>query len=132
MIDHLNAEVLVVGHVRRSAEWYRDKLGFKLMEVSDDFAYLKIGDGPGPGLGLVSAKGIAAEVRGVEFSHHGNTPRRGYRAVFVEDADKEFDELRAKGVKFVVMPTTRPDGQRYAFFEDPDGHLWEISHFPKS
>ncbi|MDA4131655.1 MAG: VOC family protein, partial [Thaumarchaeota archaeon] len=32
---------------------------------------------------------------------------------------------------FVKPPTTQPWGQRIAYFEDPEGNLWEISHFPK-
>jgi len=56
---------------------------------------------------------------------------RHYFAVFVEDTDRLYDELRGKGVRFVTLPTSRPNGQRYAFFEDPEGNLWGISHFPK-
>jgi uncharacterized glyoxalase superfamily protein PhnB len=56
---------------------------------------------------------------------------RNYFAVFLEDVDKEYNELKAKGVNFVKAPTTFPWGQRIAYFEDPEGNLWEISHFLK-
>ena len=56
---------------------------------------------------------------------------RSYCAVFLEDADREYEELRRKGVRFVTPPTTRPSGPRFAFGEDPEGNLPEISHFPK-
>jgi len=56
---------------------------------------------------------------------------RNYFAVFVDDTDRLYQELRGKGVRFVTSPTSRPNGQRYAFFEDPEGNLWEISHLPK-
>jgi catechol 2,3-dioxygenase-like lactoylglutathione lyase family enzyme len=49
----------------------------------------------------------------------------------VEDADRLHEELSRKGVHFVAPPTTRPEGRRFAFFEDPEGSLSEISHFPK-
>jgi len=45
--------------------------------------------------------------------------------------DREYEELGQKGVHFVKPPTTQPWGQRIAYFEDPEGNLWEISHFPK-
>jgi catechol 2,3-dioxygenase-like lactoylglutathione lyase family enzyme len=131
MIDHVNAHVLIVRDVRKCAEFYREKLGFKQMEVGDDFAYLKFSDKPGAGLALVSAKGLSGEVPGPKVAATPESPYRGYLAAFLEDADREFEELSKKGVRFVVPPTTRPDGQRYAFFEDPEGNLWEISHFPK-
>jgi catechol 2,3-dioxygenase-like lactoylglutathione lyase family enzyme len=131
MIDHVNAHVLVVRDVRKCAEFYREKLGFKQMEIGDDFAYLKFSDKPGAGLALVSAKGLSKEVPGPKVEVRQDSPYRGYLAVFLDDANHEFEELSKKGVKFVVSPTTRPDGQRYAFFEDPEGNLWEISHFPK-
>ncbi len=54
-----------------------------------------------------------------------------YFAVFVQDVDKEYEELSAKGVHFVNKPTTHPWGQRIAYFEDPEGNLWEISSFLK-
>jgi catechol 2,3-dioxygenase-like lactoylglutathione lyase family enzyme len=71
-----------------------------------------------------------------EISEHDVRPRermayRNYFAVFVEDTDRLYEELRGKGVHFVKTPTTRSSGQRYAYFEDPEGNLWEISHFPK-
>lgn len=127
MIDHVNAFALVVKDVRKSAEFYRDKLGFILKDVSDNFAYLKFSEDKGPGLALVSKSGHEKDLANGVEKHDSN--HAFYFASFLEDADKEFEELRSKGVKFIVSPVNRPDGQRYAFFEDPEGNLWEISHF---
>ncbi|HTT44646.1 MAG TPA: VOC family protein [Thermoplasmata archaeon] len=130
MIDHVNAYALTVRDVRGCAEFYRDKLGLKLQEMSDDFAYLTF-DRKGPGLALVSAQGLAKEIPSDRVRPGESLTQRNYLAVFLEDADRAYEELRAKGVRFVQSPTTRPNGQRFAFFEDPEGNLWEISHFPK-
>lgn len=132
MIDHLNAYALVVQDVRKCAEFYRDKLGFKLQELESDFAYLKIGEKGVPGVALVSAKGLAEEIPGAGARPGSGTGPSSYFAIFLEDADREYEELRRKGVAFVKPPATRPNGQRYAFFSDPEGNLWEISHFPKA
>ena len=132
MIDHLNAVALIVRDVRRCAEFYRDQLGFKLQEISDQFAYLTFGPKGATGLALVRREGLLAELSDKSTPVVGEGLSRSYFATFLEDADREYDELRAKGVHFVTPPTTRPDGQRYAFFEDPEGNLWEISHFPKT
>ncbi len=53
MIDHVNAFALTVRDVKGCAEFYRDKLGFQLQVLEDDFAYLKIGEKGEPGLALV-------------------------------------------------------------------------------
>jgi catechol 2,3-dioxygenase-like lactoylglutathione lyase family enzyme len=129
MIDHVNALALAVRDVRKSAEFYRDRLGFILKEVSDEFAYLKFNEDKGPGLALVSRAGLEKEIPGSSIPDKSSL--RFYFASFLESADKEFKELHGKGVHFVTSPANRPDGQRFAFFEDPEGNLWEISNFPK-
>ncbi|MGB6500528.1 MAG: VOC family protein [Thermoplasmata archaeon] len=130
MIDHVNAIALTVRDVRRCTEFYREKLGFKVQEVDDNFAYLKMGEKGGPGLALVAADGLARELPKERIRPGENVLHRNYLAVFLDDADRAYEELRGKGVRFIQPPATRPNGQRYAFFEDPEGNLWEISHFP--
>ena len=132
MLDHLNAYALTVRDVKKCAEFYRDKIGLKLLELQgDQFAYLKFSDTPGPGVALVSATGLAHEIPEDHVRPGEQLLQRNYFAVFQEDADRAYEELRERGVRFVQPPATRSDGQRYAFFEDPEGNLWEISHFPK-
>ncbi len=131
MIDHLNAYALTVRDVRKCMEFYRDVLGLELKESSATFAYLTFGKKGGPGVALVSAQGLAKEIPKDRVRPDEHLLQRNYFAVFLEDADKAYEELRQKGVHFLQAPATRSDGQRYAFFEDPEGNLWEISHFPK-
>ncbi len=131
MIDHLNAYALAVHDVRRCAEFYEKKVGLELKELEDDFAYLTFPGLAKPGVALVSQKGVAEELSEEQVRPGQRMSYRGYFAVFVDDADRLYEELRAKGVRFVKPPATRPNGQRYAYFEDPEGNLWEISHFPK-
>lgn len=131
MIDHVNAYALTVRDVRACAEFYRDKIGFKVAELSDEFAYLTFGPKGTPGLALVSAVGLSREIPKERIRPNEIIAGRNYLAVFLENADRAYEELRGKGVRFLQPPATRPNGQRFAFFEDPEGNLWEISHFPK-
>lgn len=131
MIDHVNAFALIVNDVDASAAFYRDKLGFDLKELQSDFAYLTFGPKGAAGLALVSRTGITPELVEPKKRLVGDGLSRGYFAVFLEDCDREYESLKGKGVHFVTPPTTRPNGQRFAFFEDLEGNLWEISHFPK-
>ncbi|MHB2037495.1 MAG: VOC family protein [Nitrososphaerales archaeon] len=133
MIDHINAYVLSVRDLDRCIAFYRDKLGFKLKDKTDDFAYMVFGSS-GPGVGLLSV-GSAIKMISPETRAHSDASIRAanwnYFAVFVEDVDKEYEDLNAKGVHFLKKPTTHEWGQRIAYFEDPEGNVWEISHFLK-
>ncbi len=131
MIDHLNAYALTVRDVKKCAEFYRDSLGMELKESSETFAYLTFAKKGGAGVALVSAQGLAREIPTERVRPDETLAGRNYFAVFLEDADRAYEELSKKGVHFLQPPATRPDGQRYAFFEDPEGNLWEISHFAK-
>lgn len=131
MIDHLNAFALTVRDVRKCAEFYRDKIGLTVSEINDEEAYLKFPVKGSPVLAIIGARGLAKELPPDRIRPDQSPLVRNYFAVFLEDADKEYETLRQKGVKFLQPPATRPSGQRYAFFEDPEGNLWEISHFPK-
>lgn len=131
MIDHLNAYALTVSDIRTCAGFYQKKIGLELKELDDSFAYLTFPGMARPGVALVSQEGFGQELSEKQVRPGERMAFRGYFAVFVEDADRVYEELKAKGVPFVKPPATRPNGQRYAYFEDPEGNLWEISHFPK-
>jgi catechol 2,3-dioxygenase-like lactoylglutathione lyase family enzyme len=131
MIDHVNAVALTVRDVKKCAEFYRDKIGFKVAMMNDEEAYLSLGQKGAPVLAIIGAVGLAKELPAERIRPTELPLQRNYIAVFLEDADKEYERLRELGVKFLQPPATRPNGQRFAFFEDPEGNLWEISHFPK-
>ena len=48
-------------------------------------------------------------------------------AVQVENVEAAYEELIAKGVRFLRPPIDHPWGKRTAPFADPEGNLWEIS-----
>ena len=131
MIDHVNAYVLVVRDFEKSLSFYRDKLGFKLKNREEDFAYFVFGSETGPGIAILGIESAAKVISEAHIRPKLETIHRNYFAVFLNDVDKEYEALRARGVHFVKPPTTFPWGQRIAYFEDPEGNLWEISHFLK-
>lgn len=132
MIDHVNAVVLPVRDVEKCTSFYRDILGFKLNHKDDESAFLSV-DGKKGGLvlGLIAMDNVAQLISEEQVRPREETIHRTYYAVFVDDADREYEELKGKGVHFVKPPTTQPWGQRIAYFEDPEGNLWEISHILK-
>lgn len=131
MIDHLNAYVLVVRDFEKCLAFYQETLGFKLKNKEEGFAYLTLSTQGGAGIALSSMDGAVNLISESRIRPKEKTIHRNYFAVFLNDVDKEYEELKAKGVHFVKPPTTFPWGQRIAYFEDPEGNLWEISHFIK-
>lgn len=131
MIDHFNAYAIPVRDLEACTAFYRDQVGLILKHKEEDMSYFVFKNQEKPGVALVtmdSAVNLISEsqVRPKEEAIH-----RTYFAVFVEDVDKEYEELSAKGVRFVKPPVTHPWGQRIAYFKDPEGNLWEISAFLK-
>ena len=48
--------------------------------------------------------------------------------MMVDDVDATCEELARRGVELLNGPMDRPWGIRTASFQDPAGHIWEISH----
>lgn len=80
--------------------FYRDKLGFKLQNKEDDFAYLVFRNQAGPGLALISIESAAKLISDTQVRPKEETIHRNYVAVFLEDVDKEYEELKARGGSF--------------------------------
>ena len=131
MIDHFNAYVIPVRDLEKCVAFYRDKIGLLLKSKEEDFAYFVFGDQDRPGLALMTMGNAVRLISETQVRPNEETAHRSFFAVFVDDVDREYEELRSKGVNFVKPPLTQPWGQRIAYFDDPEGNLWEISIFVK-
>ena len=128
MIDKISAHLIMVRDFDKSFKFYQDTLEFKTVTNEKGFAAFKIGDSTLAVLDISMAADMISEEAiqpAKEF-----IPRSLF-AVFMDDCDAEYERLKAKGVHFIKPPVTQPWGQRTAYFTDPDGNIWEISHFPK-
>jgi lactoylglutathione lyase len=125
MITKINATLLMVRDFEASVKFYRDVLEFEPSVIDTGFITFDIGVYTLALLDLaLAAKMISEEALqpAKEF-----IPRSLF-AIFLDNADVAYEELKAKGVNFIKPPTTQPWGQRTAYFTDPDGNIWEISH----
>ena len=98
--------VLHVADVRRTAEHYRDVLGFTL-----DFVY-----GDPPTYAVVWRENAA-----VHFWRRDPPTRDAHVFLWVRDVDRLHDEYRASGAAVVEPPATRPYGVREMVVKDPNG-----------
>lgn len=102
---------LYVKDTDRAIQFYRDTLGFEILETFPDGALFKAG-----GIQL----GIHRE-EGDRKSHPGGTS-----IIFhTTDIKKVYETLQSRGVRFLTQIEQEPYGQ-IASFRDPDGYLLEV------
>ena len=124
MIERIDATVLFVRDLARCTAFYRDTLNLPYKGSDADSSTFLLQDRY---LLLLTASG-AADLLGAdphEIKLDG-TPRM-LLAAGVEDVNAVYEELAAKGVRFLRIPTDQPWGLRTAHFADPEGNLWEIN-----
>ena len=112
---------LSVADVKRSLEFYRDKLGLKVeINAAPAFAMIRVGTGT---IGLLSVE--EAKKDGIV-----ETSAAQKRAIHVEfscdDLDLLYEELRTKGVAFHQPPHDEPWERSMTAF-DPDGYSVEFA-----
>ena len=115
MFKQIDYTMVIVSDMNRSVEFYRDKLGIPLKFESPEWTEFQTG---ATTLALHGG-GITEAPRGGGSEKAAGTCSIGFN---VPDLDKTYEELRARGVNFVMPPTER-DGQgiRLAICSDPDG-----------
>ncbi|HVR87854.1 MAG TPA: VOC family protein [Planctomycetota bacterium] len=114
MVSKLESITLWVSNMKRSLEFYR-KMGILPRFISPDQEFASL-----------QTKGAALQL------HAGGKPHpRLLEAMHidfaVDDVDKAYVRLRARGLKFKGVPEDRPWGERSAYLTDPDGFVLEIS-----
>jgi len=124
MTKKIMAVVLITENMSDATQFYNEKLGLKIKTQVEGFTDF---DMEGTCIALLD-KNIGNDLIGNSISQDKEHARPLILAWdFVENVDKIYSELLAKGVPFIVEPKTMPWGQRVAYFNDPDGNIWEIS-----
>lgn len=136
MITGVGSVAVLVNDAKKSAEWYRDKLGFEIVENKGHTVFVK----PKGSQFLLHLCGKCDAWEtdrpggrtGVGF-HCGKVGMRKdtvsgrlIRASNPEDVEKTYLELERKGVEFSEALTSTSWG-KYAILKDPDGNEFEIS-----
>ena len=107
----LNHVIIYVRDVEPSLKFYRDKLGFEVIESMRGYARLK------------------SPVGGTTLALHVTKDRKpppGTRQIVLyfetRDLGDVCRELAKKGVRFDQLPARMPWGWDHAYLRDPDGH----------
>jgi lactoylglutathione lyase len=116
MFSQIDYTMIIVSDMSRSVEFYRDKLGIPLKFESPEWTEFQTG-----------ATTLALHGGGVpqEKNQNGDPSKQAGTCSIgfnCEDVDKTFEELKARGVSFMMPPTQREgEGIRLAVAIDPDG-----------
>jgi len=115
MFKQIDYTMIVVSDMQRSVEFYRDKLGIPLKFQSPDWTEFATG-----------ATTLALHGGGVPGPAPEGDPSKRAGACSIgfntDDVDKTYEELKAKGIRFIMPPTQREgEGIKLAVAIDPDG-----------
>jgi catechol 2,3-dioxygenase-like lactoylglutathione lyase family enzyme len=128
--------VLTIGvdDLKKSLKFYRDGLGLKTQGiVGEEFEYgavvffdfqddLK--------LALYPRKSLARDGGISETPANATGMSIGHNVKSKEEVDQVMDQARRAGAK-IIKPARETFWRGYAgYFQDPDGHLWEIAWNP--
>ena len=116
MFRHIDYTMIVVSDMDRSVEFYRDKLGIPLKFQSPQWTEFATGTTT---LALHGGGVPNTAPPSGDPSKYAGACSIGFS---VENVDQTYEELKAKGIAFVMPPTQREgEGIRLAVAIDPDG-----------
>ncbi len=114
------AAVLVTPDIRKAVDWYRAKLGFRVVENLDQAE-------PFAALYRDSIELILVQSKFGKMESNRARYGAGYDAYLAPDSPEGVDlfhsEIAARGVKIVQPPVLTSYGSRELVFEDVDGRL---------
>ena len=116
MFKQIDYTMIVVSDMQRSIEFYRDKLGIPLKFQSPDWTEFATG------ATTLALHGGGVPSQGAPAGDASKVAGACSIGFNVDDVDKTYEELKAKGIRFVMPPTQREgEGIKLAVALDPDG-----------
>jgi lactoylglutathione lyase len=111
MFTHMDYVMVIVSDMSRSVQFYRDKLGLRLRFESPEWTEFETGT-------TVLALHGGGMASAGHREHMSGTASIGF---YVDNLEEKYNELKAKGIEFVMPPTDRESGIKLSVCLDPDG-----------
>jgi lactoylglutathione lyase len=127
MFHKISTVNLFVQDFDRCLKFYRDALCLEVIRLEPTFVAFRMDDHE---LHLLQISD-GEDVLGVDtaaFEPQTGKLDRVLLCSQVENVDTVYEMLQAKGVEFTKSPIDQPWGIHAAYFRDPEGNIWEISH----
>ena len=123
--------VLGVRQVRRTAEYYRDVLGFRL---DADGVFQPSSDEPDGVSGIVKRPGawIHFQIRRDEIPARRRAPFERDVYLYVDDVDDLYADLQRRGAQIQAPPYMAPHGIREIVVEDLNGYRLAFGERPSN
>lgn len=116
MFNQIDYTMIIVSDMQRSVEFYSDKLGIPLKFQSPEWTEFNTGTTT---LALHGGGVASTQPPSGDPSKVAGACSIGFN---VDDVDKTYDDLKAKGIRFVMPPMQREgEGIKLAVAIDPDG-----------
>ena len=112
MFNHIDYVMVMVSDMSRSVQFYRDKLGLRPRFESPEWTEFETG---------TTVLALHGGGKPATISHD---PKAGTASIgfYVDNLDDKFNELKEKGVTFIMPPTDRAEERiKLAVCLDPDG-----------
>lgn len=120
---------LFVNDMPTMIRFYRDVLGFEIVEGEDAVNVYLIKDGT---LFMLYERKNFEKMTSRKYDYLKGFNGHFEIALYVDtfdEVDTQYREIIAKGAQSVLEPTTEPWGQRTCYIADPEGNLIEIGSF---
>ncbi len=116
MFKQIDYTMVVVSDMQKSVEFYRDLLGIPLKFQSPEWTEFQTG------ATTLALHGGGVATQGPPAGDPSKQAGHCSIGFNVDNVDKTYEELQAKGIRFVMPPTQREgEGIRLAVCIDPDG-----------
>jgi catechol 2,3-dioxygenase-like lactoylglutathione lyase family enzyme len=113
MFQKVDYIMIIVSDMKRSVEFYRDKLGLQLKFESPEWTEFITGDT------TLALHGGGERGERLQGKKRAGTCSVGFN---VENLDQTYEQLKSRGVHFMMAPQAREgEGIKLAVALDPDG-----------
>lgn len=127
MKNRISMVALGVSDLERSIKFYRDGLGLPMLESPPGVAFFNLN---GTWLGLSNREDLAKDA-GVNSEGSGYSGINLAHNVKTENEVIEvLNQAVEAGAKLIKEAQRSDWGGFHGYFQDPDGHLWEIAYNP--
>ncbi len=128
MKPRMSMITLGVSDLKKSIEFYQQGLGFPRHGEHDSVAFFNL---TGTWLGLYGREALAADANLTAAPNSGfNSFTISHNVHSEAEVHTVIEQAAQAGAKIVKPPQKADWGGYYAYFKDPDGHLWEVAYNP--
>ena len=127
-LTKLNDICLFVKDFQGALKFYTEKFVFqvkRLQPTPENANYAEF-EFHGTAVTLWDKKGLCEVVDHQYIDGDGHHFMIAVKVPEMQDVDDIAEELIGNGVVCLVKPTTYPFGSRAAYFQDPEGNVWEV------